>query len=81
MGASTMSLIMWAVFGAIVGGIARALLPSKLPTGWLPTIAIGCVGSIAGGLPFGTGPAGFVGSIIGAVVVLYLHRMWSESNV
>jgi len=81
MGASTMSLIVWAVFGAIVGGIARALLPSKLPTGWLPTIAIGCVGSIAGGLPFGTGPAGFVGSIIGAVVVLYLHRMWSESNV
>jgi len=81
MGAGTMSLIMWALFGAIVGGIARALLPSKLPTGWLPTIAIGCVGSIAGGLPFGTGPAGFVGSIIGAVVVLYLHRMWSEANV
>ena len=81
MGASTMSLIVWAVFGAIVGGIARALLPSKLPTGWLPTIAIGCVGSIAGGLPFGTGPAGFVGSIVGAVVVLYLHRMWSEANV
>jgi uncharacterized membrane protein YeaQ/YmgE (transglycosylase-associated protein family) len=76
-----MSLIMWAVFGAIVGGIARALLPSKLPTGWLPTIAIGCVGSIAGGLPFGSGPAGFVGSIIGAVVVLYLHRIWSEANV
>jgi uncharacterized membrane protein YeaQ/YmgE (transglycosylase-associated protein family) len=76
-----MSLIMWAVFGAIVGGIARALLPSKLPIGWLPTIAIGCIGSIAGGLPFGTGPAGFVGSITGAVVVLYLHRMWSESNV
>jgi uncharacterized membrane protein YeaQ/YmgE (transglycosylase-associated protein family) len=76
-----MSLIVWAVFGAIVGGIARVLLPSKLPTGWLPTIAIGCVGSVAGGLPFGTGPAGFVGSIIGAVVVLYLHRMWSEANV
>jgi len=39
------------------------------------------VGSVAGGLPFGTGPAGLVGSIIGAVVVLYLHRLWSESNV
>jgi len=76
-----MNLIMWAIFGAIVGGIARALLPSKLPTGWLPTIAVGVVGSIAGGLPCGTGPAGFVGSIIGAVVVLYLHRMWSEANV
>jgi uncharacterized membrane protein YeaQ/YmgE (transglycosylase-associated protein family) len=75
-----MNLIMWGIFGAIVGGIARALLPSKLPTGWLPTIAVGVVGSVAGGLPFGTGQAGFVGSIIGAVVVLYLHRMWSDSN-
>ena len=75
-----MNLIMWAIFGAIVGGIARALLPSKLPTGWLPTIAVGVIGSVAGGLPFGTGPAGLVGSIIGAVAVLYLHRMWSDSN-
>ena len=75
-----MSIIVWAVFGAIVGGIARAILPSKIPAGWLSTIAIGCVGSVAGGLPFGTGPAGLVGSIIGAVVVLYLHRLWGESN-
>jgi uncharacterized membrane protein YeaQ/YmgE (transglycosylase-associated protein family) len=75
-----MNLIVWAVFGAIVGGIARSLLPSRIPVGWLPTIAIGCIGSIAGGLPFGTGPAGFVGSILGAVAVLYLHRIWSESH-
>ena len=74
-----MSIVFWAIFGAIVGGSARALLPSKLPTGWLPTIAIGVAGSIVGGLPFGEGPAGLVGSIIGAVVVLYLHRLWSES--
>lgn len=80
MGAGTLNIVLWCVFGAVVGGIARALLPSQLPTGWLPTIAIGVVGSVAGGLPFGTGPAGLVGSIIGAVVVLYLHRMWSESQ-
>ena len=75
-----MTIVFWAVFGAIVGGIARALLPSKLPTGWLPTIAIGVVGSVAGGMPFGTGPAGFIGSIVGAVVVLFLHRMWSDAE-
>jgi uncharacterized membrane protein YeaQ/YmgE (transglycosylase-associated protein family) len=75
-----MNLILWAVFGAIVGGIARAILPSKLPTGWLPTIAIGVLGSVAGGMPFGTGPAGFIGSIVGAVVVLFLHRMWSDAE-
>lgn len=76
-----MNLIMWAIFGAIVGTVAQALLPSKLPTGWLPTIAVGVIGSVAGGLPFGTGPAGLVGSIVGAVLVLHLHRIWSESNV
>ena len=75
-----MTIVFWAIFGGIVGGIARALMPSKLPTGWLPTIAVGVIGSVAGGMPFGTGPAGLVGSIIGAVVVLYLHRMWSESE-
>jgi uncharacterized membrane protein YeaQ/YmgE (transglycosylase-associated protein family) len=75
-----MNIVVWAIFGAIVGGIARAILPSKLPTGWLPTIAIGVLGSVAGGMPFGTGPAGFIGSIVGAVVVLFLHRMWSESE-
>jgi len=76
-----MSIVVWAVFGAIVGGIARSILPTKIQPGWLTTIAIGCLGSIAGGLPFGHGPAGFVGSIIGAVAVLYLHRLWSEANV
>jgi len=75
-----MNIVFWAIFGAIVGGIARAILPSKLPTGWLPTIAIGVVGSVAGGMPFGTGPAGFIGSIVGAVVVLFLHRMWSDAE-
>ena len=78
---SIIGLLTWAVFGAIVGGIARALLPGRLPAGWLPTIALGCLGSVAGGLPFGHGPAGIVGSIVGSVVVLYLHRLWSESNV
>jgi uncharacterized membrane protein YeaQ/YmgE (transglycosylase-associated protein family) len=75
-----MTIVFWAVFGAIVGGIARAILPSKLPTGWLPTIAVGVIGSVAGGMPFGTGPAGFIGSIVGAVVVLFLHRMWSDAE-
>jgi len=75
------SLLTWAVFGAIAGGIARALLPGRLPAGWLPTIALGCLGSVAGGLPFGHGPAGLTGSIVGSLVVLYLHRLWSDSNV
>lgn len=66
------SLVTWAVFGAVVGGIAKAIVPAKVQPGWLPTIVVGCLGSIAGGLPFGQGPAGWIGSVIGAVAVLWI---------
>jgi uncharacterized membrane protein YeaQ/YmgE (transglycosylase-associated protein family) len=74
------SLVVWAAFGAVVGGIARALVPGKMPAGWLPTILLGCLGSIVGGLPFGHGNAGLVGSIVGAVVVVCLHSWYTEGQ-
>jgi uncharacterized membrane protein YeaQ/YmgE (transglycosylase-associated protein family) len=77
---SILSLLTWAVFGAIAGGIARALVPGRVPGGWLPTIALGIAGSIAGGLPFGTGPAGLLGSVVGAVVVVVIHSWYVENN-
>jgi uncharacterized membrane protein YeaQ/YmgE (transglycosylase-associated protein family) len=75
-----LSLLTWALFGALAGGIARALVPGRVPAGWLPTIALGVAGSIAGGLPFGTGPAGFIGSVVGAVVVICIHAWYLEDN-
>ena len=75
------SLLCWAVFGAIVGGIAKALMPGKIVDGWLPAIGLGIAGSILGGLPFGSGPAGFVGSVLGAVLLVYLLEQWRASNV
>jgi len=74
------SLLTWAIFGAIAGGIARALVPGRVPAGWLPTIALGVAGSIAGGLPFGAGPAGLLGSVVGAVVVVVIHSWYVENN-
>jgi uncharacterized membrane protein YeaQ/YmgE (transglycosylase-associated protein family) len=74
------SLVIWAIFGAIAGGIARALVPGKMPQGWLPTILLGCLGSIVGGLPFGQGNAGLVGSIVGAVAVVLLHAWATDSQ-
>ena len=72
-----MSLILWLVFGAVAGGIAKSLMPGKCPEGWVPTIGLGVVGSLAGGLPFGDAPAGLIGSVIGAVVVMFLWSLWS----
>lgn len=76
------SIIGWIIFGLIVGFIARALVPGKDDIGILRTIVLGVVGSVAGGFVFGlfTGgfrgfhPAGWIGSIIGAVVVLVIYN-------
>jgi uncharacterized membrane protein YeaQ/YmgE (transglycosylase-associated protein family) len=75
-----MGLLLWLVFGAIVGGVARWLMPGKCPEGWVPTIGLGLIGSLAGGLPFGNGPAGLIGSVIGACVVMYVYSIWSDDR-
>ncbi|MBX3181668.1 MAG: GlsB/YeaQ/YmgE family stress response membrane protein [Polyangiaceae bacterium] len=79
-----MSLLVFLVFGFIVGLIARALMPGKQPMGCLLTTGLGVVGSFVGGalasLVSG-GPlleirtSGFIGSVIGAVVVLAVFGM------
>jgi uncharacterized membrane protein YeaQ/YmgE (transglycosylase-associated protein family) len=77
-----LTIIGWIVFGLIAGFIARALVPGKDDIGILRTILLGVVGSVAGGLIFGLltvgfrgfQPAGWIGSIIGAVVVLLIYN-------
>ena len=73
-------MVTWLIFGAVAGGIAKYLYPGKCPEGWLPTIALGIVGSLAGGLPFGDAPAGLIGSVIGAVVVMFIYSVWSDDR-
>ncbi len=74
------SLITWAVFGLVIGAIARFLYPGKQPMGLLSTMFLGIVGSFVGGLiswAFGYSPdrgpfrdAGWIMSIIGALIVV-----------
>jgi uncharacterized membrane protein YeaQ/YmgE (transglycosylase-associated protein family) len=73
-------MVTWLIFGAVAGGIAKYLYPGKCPQGWLPTIALGVIGSLAGGLPFGNQPAGLIGSVIGAVVVMFIYSVWSDDR-
>jgi uncharacterized membrane protein YeaQ/YmgE (transglycosylase-associated protein family) len=78
------AILMWIVFGAVVGIIARFLVPGRDSMGWVGTIVLGIIGSFVGGflaqLLF-TGSAsvppptaGWIGSIIGAIVVLLIWR-------
>ena len=77
-----LTIIGWIVFGLVVGFIARALVPGRDNIGVLRTIALGVIGSVLGGLVFGLltvglrgfQPAGWIGSVIGAVIVLLVYN-------
>lgn len=76
------TIISWAVFGLVIGFIARLLYPGRQPMGMIMTMFLGIVGSIVGGLiawAFGFRPedgpfagAGWIMSIVGALVVVWL---------
>lgn len=77
-----MSIVLFLLFGLVMGFAARALMPGKQSMGLIATAAVGCVGSLLGGLVTnlftGAGignvaPAGIIGSLLGALVVLFAY--------
>ncbi len=77
-----MHLLWMVIFGAIVGAIAKMLMPGRDPGGIIITIVLGILGSIVGGFLLGVimpgrsgSPAGWIGSILGAVLLLWIYRM------
>lgn len=73
-------LLCWIGFGAMVGGIAKAILPGRLPGGWLPAIGLGILASVLGGLFSGGHPAGLVVSVLVAVVLVYSWETMGGAN-
>lgn len=68
------------VVGLIVGALARLLMPGRDPMGIGATIVLGIVGALIGGgiwrALFGDSDGvEWIGSILGAMLVLYLYRM------
>ena len=83
------SVISWLVFGLVVGAIARLLMPGRQAMSWLMTIVLGVVGSFAGGaisgLIFGSSeglvqPAGWIMSVVGALIVLFIYSRFAASK-
>jgi uncharacterized membrane protein YeaQ/YmgE (transglycosylase-associated protein family) len=78
------SLIVWVVFGFLAGSAAEWLWPAAKSASRLQTIGIGVAGSIAGGLLGSVvsgasyRPAGFVFSVIGALLVTFAWRKFNE---
>jgi uncharacterized membrane protein YeaQ/YmgE (transglycosylase-associated protein family) len=74
-------LIFLAVWGLIVGALARLALPGPDPMGIFATIGLGLAGSFIGGLIAGllwARAAGFVFSLVGAILVLYVYRRFVQ---
>lgn len=72
-------ILLVALSGLIVGGLARLAVPGPDPMSVWRTIAFGIVGSLLGGLiagAFGVGGSGgiFLLSLVGAVVLLIAYR-------
>lgn len=83
------SLVIFLIIGLIVGFIARLIVPGPDPMGWVGTMFLGVLGSFVGGflanLLF-TGQAvvqsaGWIGSIVGAVIVLLVWRSLGSRRV
>jgi uncharacterized membrane protein YeaQ/YmgE (transglycosylase-associated protein family) len=79
-----MGIIAWIIFGFIVGLIARAVVPGKQSMGFVLTTVLGVAGSLIGGLvasalsggrATGFHASGFIGSLIGAVILLVIAGM------
>jgi len=79
-----MQILWWIIFGAIVGALAKLIMPGKDPGGIIVTILLGIAGSVVGGFLLGlllpgrsaSQPAGWIGSILGALLLLWLYRMF-----
>ncbi len=71
-----MQFIVFLLFGLVVGALARFIVPGKEPGGWVVSLLLGVAGSFLGAF-LGRGlnmyregePAGFVMSLLGAIVL------------
>ena len=83
-----MGILSWILFGLVVGVIAKLLMPGRDPGGFIITILIGIAGALLGGFVgqamgfYGPGePAGWIMSILGAIILLVLYRMLARRRV
>jgi uncharacterized membrane protein YeaQ/YmgE (transglycosylase-associated protein family) len=75
-------VIGWIIFGLIVGAVAKLLMPGRDPGGIIVTMALGIAGALLGGFVgralgwYGENDgAGFLMSLVGAVLLLWIYRM------
>jgi len=82
-----MDIIGTIIIGLIAGVIAKLLMPGKDPGGCIITILLGIAGAFVAtylgkflGIYEPGEAAGFIGAIIGAVIILWLYRIFLKKK-
>ena len=78
-----MEILGWILFGLVVGALAKLVMPGRDPGGIIVTMLLGIAGAIIGGFVgrslgfYGQGEAaGFLMSLVGAIILLALYRIF-----
>jgi uncharacterized membrane protein YeaQ/YmgE (transglycosylase-associated protein family) len=76
-----MAVLVWIMFGLIVGILAKLLMPGRDPGGIVVTILLGIAGALVAGflgrlmgLYQAGDAAGWIMSVLGAVLLLFVYR-------
>ncbi|MFC3123506.1 GlsB/YeaQ/YmgE family stress response membrane protein [Pseudoroseomonas globiformis] len=77
-----MGIIITIIIGFLAGLVAKFLMPGKDPGGFIITTLLGIVGAVVatylgqavGWYRAGEG-AGFIGAVLGAIIILVIYRM------
>jgi uncharacterized membrane protein YeaQ/YmgE (transglycosylase-associated protein family) len=77
-----LNILLIVVVGLVVGAIARFVMPGAQPMGWIATAALGIAGAFVGGLGgqalglYQVGqPVGWIGAVVGALILLVIFRL------
>jgi uncharacterized membrane protein YeaQ/YmgE (transglycosylase-associated protein family) len=75
----------WILIGALAGALARLIMPGRGPSGCIVTILLGVGGALLAGFVShslgwdrGNTGAGFIAATLGAIVILFIHRLISR---
>jgi uncharacterized membrane protein YeaQ/YmgE (transglycosylase-associated protein family) len=78
-------IFVYVIAGAIIGALARLIVPGKQSMGWVITIVLGVIAAIVGGIlwnavfPDNEGVA-WIGSIVVAVVLVFLYVKFFDTT-
>ena len=82
-----MGIIVTVIVGFVVGLIARAIMPGNQSMGFIMTTILGIVGALVasyGGQAVGLyqdgTPAGWIASVVGAIIVLWIYGMVTKKG-